>query len=339
MTDRPGHHPPLAPSTELVLAAPARLVAARPEGDAVTAVALWAGPAAADETLSFLTATIRNPNTRRAYHRAVSRFVAWCAQRSIDIRHVTAPAVAAHIDELKRSMQPPSVTLHLSALRHWFDKLVLGHVLPYNPAHAVRGERQSKTRGKTPVFDARDAKQLFVSIDASTLRGARDRALMGIMLYSFGRIGAVLKMAVRDYAGRGTSGPTFVLHEKGGRFHRVAAHHKACEYLDAYIALAGFGQQPSAALWQGLRQGKLSGKRLTQDRACEVVKERCRAAALPDEFCNHSFRATGITIFRKRGGDLATAQRMAAHADIRTTRIYDHSDAEIERAEVETVQL
>jgi site-specific recombinase XerD len=55
--------------------------------------------------------------------------------------------------------------------------------------------------------------------------------------------------------------------------------------------------------------------------------------------CNHTFRATGITLFRKNGGDLRVAQQIAAHADIKTTAIYDHSGEDLQRAEVERVQL
>ena len=35
-------------------------------------------PAAAERTLEFFTANIRNPNTRKAYARAVGEFAAWC---------------------------------------------------------------------------------------------------------------------------------------------------------------------------------------------------------------------------------------------------------------------
>src|SRR4051812_13281839 len=106
-------------------------------GDAIAIVAVWAGRAAAHETWWFFSATIRNPNTRRAYHRAVTRFIAWCAARGIDLRELNAPLVAAHIDELKQTLQRASVKIHLATLRHWCDQLVLGHVLPFNRAAAV----------------------------------------------------------------------------------------------------------------------------------------------------------------------------------------------------------
>ena len=46
-------------------------------------------------------------------------------------------------------------------------------------------------RGKTPVLTEDQARHLLDSIDVTTMVGLRDRALIGVMIYSFARIGAV----------------------------------------------------------------------------------------------------------------------------------------------------
>ena len=86
--------------------------------------------------------------------------------------------------------------LRLAAIRHLFDWLVNGQVVPVNPAHTVRGPRHVVTSGQTPVLDPAEARALLDSIDVSTPAGLRDRALIGLMVYSFARIGAALGMAV-----------------------------------------------------------------------------------------------------------------------------------------------
>jgi cytochrome c biogenesis protein ResB len=68
----------------------------------------------------------------------------------------------------------------------------------------------------------------------------------------------------------------------------------------------------------------------------DMVKSRCKAAGLSEEFCNHTFRGTGITVFLQNGGSLETAQDMANHSDPRTTKLYDRREdlatlSEIER--------
>jgi integrase len=67
------------------------------------------------------------------------------------------------------------VKQHLAALRMLFDWLVVGYVLEVNPAHAVRGQKYSQKKGKTPVLDREEARALLAAIDTGSLTGLRDR--------------------------------------------------------------------------------------------------------------------------------------------------------------------
>jgi hypothetical protein len=50
-------------------------------------------------------------------------------------------------------------------------------------------------------------------------------------------------------------------------------------------------------------------------------------------------RATGITSFLENDGELEAAQRIAAHSDSRTTKLYDRRDQRIEQGEIERVRF
>lgn len=301
----------------------------------------WAGEHGAARTFEFLAAAISNLHTRRAYHRATTRFMCWCVGRELALEHVQSPHVALYLEELGRTLGVPSVKQHLSALRHWFDWLVTGHVLRINPASAVRGPRYVQHVGKTPVLERDQAKALLDSIVGDDVLARRDKALLAVMLFSFARVGAVVRMKVRDYQGAGTSRACFVLHEKGGRHHPVPAHHQAAELVDAYIAVSGLQGVPHAPLWQGARgaAGRLSGSAITERAVLAIVKRRCKAVGLPPNICNHSFRATGITLHQDAGGDLEAARQLAGHASVKTTQLYNRSGDMRRRAEVERVQL
>jgi site-specific recombinase XerC len=67
-------------------------------------------------------------------------------------------------------------------------------VVPINPAGSVRGPRHVVTSGQTPVLDPAEARVLLDSIDTSTVVGLRDRALIGLMVYSVSRISAALEL-------------------------------------------------------------------------------------------------------------------------------------------------
>ena len=111
--------------------------------------------------------------------------------------------VAAYIRALGKDFEKPTVKQHLAAIRMLFDWLVVGQVLAINPAHAVRGPKHVVKRGKTPVLTPDEARKLLDSIDVTTLVGKRDRAMIGVMAYSFSRVSAAAAMRVEDYYSAG----------------------------------------------------------------------------------------------------------------------------------------
>ena len=106
--------------------------------------------------------------------------------------------VATWIEAATRELAAPSVKQRLAAICHLFDWLVTGQVVPVNPAASAHGPRHVVTSGQISVLDPSEARALLDRIDTSTVVGLRDRALIGLMVYSFARIGAALGMTVED---------------------------------------------------------------------------------------------------------------------------------------------
>ena len=314
---------------------------------AVPAIIADAGERAAHATLEFFTARIPNAHTRKAYGRAVFAFCSWCERNRVSLAGLTAPTVSAYLAGLRDGgdgLSLASIKLTASAIRHWLDFLTERGVLDHNPARSVRTERLVVREGKTPVFSRDEGRKLFAALDAEAETGdilaLRDRALMAIMLYGFVRVGAAVGMRVRDFEDEGELA-SLVLREKGGKERRIACHHKAREYLRAYVAAAGFEPRAKEGLFQSApgRRPVLTGEAMSIDDALRAVKRRCKAAGLPSSLCNHSFRAAGITLHQENGGRLEDAQELAGHADARTTRLYVRKSRKIAQAEVERVQL
>ena len=150
--------------------------------------------ATAQRVLEFFTANIRNPHTRKAYATAVRGFAAWTDTVGIThLRYIKPLHVAAYIEQLQSRLSAPSVKLQLAAIRMLFDWLVVGQIVPTNPASAVRGPKHSLKKGKTPALTAEEARDLLDSIATRSPVGLRDRALIALMIYTFARVGAVLK--------------------------------------------------------------------------------------------------------------------------------------------------
>jgi site-specific recombinase XerC len=142
----------------------------------------------------------------------------------------------------------------LAAIRYLFDWLVTGQVVPINPASYVRGPSHSVKRGKTPVLDPSEARQLLDSIDVTTPSGLRDRALIGIMVYSFARIGAALAMKVEDVYVQNRRLWVY-LHEKGDKRHEMPCHTRLEAYPHAYIDGYGIASDPKEPLFPAIRRG------------------------------------------------------------------------------------
>src|SRR6202140_996964 len=155
------------------------------------ALVINAGERASVRFLEFFASAIRNPHTRRANARAVGDFLAWCAGAGVPSLSAVQPLhVAAWIELQTQTLAAPTVKQHLAAIRHLFDWLVIGQIVPHNPAASVRGPSHTARQGKTAVLDASEARQLLDSIDVTTPIGLRDRALIGLMVFSFARVGA-----------------------------------------------------------------------------------------------------------------------------------------------------
>ena len=312
-------------------------------------------PKAAKRVLEFFTAQINNDHTRKAYLNATRRFAEWCDGHGIgQLADVQAFHVAAFVKHLQGEFSPPTVKQHLAALRMLFDWLVTGHILEVNPAHAVRGPKYVVRKGKTPVLTTEEARELLDSIqtvqrtkrrkgtefEEPSLVGLRDRALVGVMVYTFARVSAVLKMKVRDYFVERRRG-WVRLHEKGGKEHAVPCHHNLERYLDAYLAAAGIADDPGGPLFRTAagRTGKLTGKPLWQQDVYRMIQRRAQVAGIKTRIGNHTFRATGITAYLKNGGTLETAQQIANHESPRTTKLYDRRQEEISLDEVERITI
>lgn len=301
--------------------------------ECVPAMVTNAGPEASRRYLEFFAASIRNPNTRSAYLVAAQKFFAWCEHHAIGpLPSLQRLHVAAYVEQLTQRQSAPTVKQNLAALRMLFAFL---RVPAENPAEGVRGPRHVVRTGRTPVLSAGQARALLDSIPPTSLIGLRDRALLAAMVYSFGRISAVVGLDVADYH---TSGARrwFRLREKGGKEHGVPVHHRAEEYLDVYVARAGITDGP---LFRATHRGAITDRRMSRFAAWEMVKRRARAAGLPEETTNHTFRATGITVYLENGGTIENARNIAAHASLRTTQCYDRRSEAVTLDEISRIRL
>src|SRR6201987_915276 len=173
-----------------------------------------------------------------------------------------------YIETLQRQAAPPTVKQHMAAIRMLFSWFTEKGVLAMNPAREVKTERFSRTEGKTPAFVEGEVQKLLDTIETSRPPALRDRALLGVLAYTFARIGAVVNLKVEDYY---PSGKRFLLRfkEKGGKEKELPVHHKLEELLDQYLKASGLEKEPESPLFPASigKTGKLSRRALVRTRS------------------------------------------------------------------------
>lgn len=292
---------------------------------------------------------LSSPHTARAYQQAVHRFMRHVEDRRLTLRAITPGVVSAYIAGLSQpseskdgrltSLATPSRKLHLAALRHFFDKAVERHAIILNPAASVRGPRYSVTEGKTPAIEPRDARRIVESIEATTPRGLRDRAVVATLIFTAARVGAVAGLRREGFF---SDGRQFYLRlaEKGGKQRTIPARHDLQAYIEDYLAAAPC--LPSSGplfLTSPGRGGRLSALPMSANDMLRMVKRRFLAAGLPArDLCCHSFRAGTATNLLEQGVDPAEVQFLLGHSDPRTTRLYDRRQLSVSRNIVERIK-
>jgi site-specific recombinase XerD len=323
-------------------------------------------PEAQERFLEFFLAEIRNENTRKAYGRAVARFLRWAGRQGLSLKGITPMAVSVYVEHLKGQLAPATVKQHLSALRRLFGYLQAGNVLPENPAEPVRGPKHNPREGSTPILTAEEARSFIEGLPTGSIKDKRDKALIGILTYTFARVSAITKMRRKDYYRAGRRWKVR-LKEKGGKQRDVPLHHKAKDYLDAYVEAANWDsaeEKPGADKAPGEAQGDYSGepgraqkrnlplfrtvtraktlsrRPMSRTSVLRMVKTRAEDAGLdPSRVCCHTFRGTGITAYLENGGKLEVAQHIAGHADASTTKLYDRRKELVSKEEVEKIGI
>lgn len=309
------------------------------DGDRLPAMVERGGSAARFAWEEFIFGKLRNPYTRARYKHAIRKFLEHCDRLGKDLTNVSPRDVGNYLDSLDYAASTKK--LHLSGLRHFFDTLVTRHVVVLNPAASVRGERLQVIEGKTPEITIDQCRRLMASVDTSSVIGLRDHAILGILIYTAARVGAIAKLRFGDFY---DIGDQFCLRfrEKGGKQREIPVRHDLQRFIQEYIDASGLDATEKATpLFRTTvrRTKELTRNGMTAGDMGRMVKRRMRGAGLSDRLSPHSFRVTTITDLLSQGVPLEDVQNLAGHADPRTTRLYDRRQRKVTRNIVERISV
>lgn len=262
-------------------------------------------------------------NYRLSVQRTLERFADWCAEHDYSPEDIDEPLLAEYHRWLRGEcrLAASSCRISLVHLRQFFRYLAREKVLPSNPAALLECGRAGRPLPET--LGAETVNTLLQSIDPSDLPyGARDRAMLE-MLYGSGlRVSELVNLRADQVDWE----ENFLrITGKGNKTRYVPLGGVAAKALRSYLAHAR-----SRLLRNGRRADVLflsnRGERLTRDRVRQIIKERARAAGLPENVYPHIMRHSFATHLLENGADLRVIQDMLGHASLSTTQIYTHVD-------------
>lgn len=274
-------------------------------------------------------ANIDNPRTRRAYRIDIGDFQNFVAiHRPEEFRTVTRAHVIAWRKSLEqREVAGSTIRRKLSALSSLFDHLCEANAVTHNPVKGVKRPKSEANEGRTPAIGDGQARKLLDAPSAETIKGKRDRAILATFLFHGLRCEELCTLKVKDlHLRRGVQ--HLRIHGKGNKLRFVPAHPAAAERINDYLQAAGHVEDAGGALFRPVRNQMTNdlNKPLTPAAIYHcVVKKYARDIGLDvPGFCVHALRATAATNALEHEADIAKVQEWLGHANIATTRLYDH---------------
>ena len=271
-------------------------------------------------------ANLSNASTRRAYENAVRDFMRFTGiEQPKEFRTVTRAHIIAWRNDLAgRTLGGSTIRHRLASLASLFEYLCEKNAVTHNPVKGVERPKTESGKGKTPALGDHQARKLLDAPDKDTIKSKRDRAILSTLLFHALRREELCKLKVRDFRRARKGVPHLKVSGKGGKTRYLPLHPGTNGLINDYLDAAGHGTDENGALFRPIRNnrtGRLE-RAITADGVYKLV--RAYSAQLGFEIGAHALRATAATNALDHEADIAKVQEWLGHANIATTRIYDH---------------
>ena len=271
-------------------------------------------------------ANLSNPSTRRSYENAIRDFMRFTGiVRPTEFRSVTRAHIIAWRDDLvRRELGGSTIRHRLASLASLFEYLCEKNAVTHNPVKGVERPRSESGEGKTPAIGDHQARELLTAPAKDTIKSKRDRAILSTLLFHALRREELCKLKVKDARHARKGVPHLKVSGKGGKTRYLPLHPGTHALIHDYLDAAGHGADENGALFRPVsnsRTGRLD-RAITANGIYQLV--RTYSARLGFEIGPHSLRATAATNALDHQADIAKVQEWLGHANIATTRIYDH---------------
>lgn len=303
-------------------------------------VARWSAPAADHHPAAVYLARLA-PGSRRTMRQALDRIAALMTNGAADaitmpwaaVRYQHAAAVRSG---LAGDLAPATTNKHLAALRGVLKEAWrLGQMTAEDYHRAadlpvVRGATLPRGR----QLSQRELRELFAACRASSMRSARDAALLALAYGGGLRRAELVGLDRSDFDL--VSGAVSVRRAKGQKARIVYATHGSLAAIGAWIKVRGENDGP--LLHPVSKSDRIIERRMTPQAVLDILRRLAGSAGIP-RFSPHDLRRTFISDLLEAGADIATVQHLAGHANVQTTAQYDRRGDRTRRKAAEMLHI
>ena len=264
--------------------------------------------------------TLGSPESKRAYEFAIDDFVAWyCSEPRLAFSKTVV--LRYRLDLEGRRLSPATINLRLAAVRRLaYEAADTGLLSPELAASIARVKGAKRIGVRLGNWlTAEQSQTLLRAPDAESLKGRRDRAILGVMLACGLRRSEVADLTVQHFQQREEHWVIADLIGKAAHIRTVPVPGWVKATIDGWMAAAGITAGP---LFRCIsRWGTIWGEGITEKVIWHVVKESAAQAGIA-KLSPHDCRRTCVRLCRAAGGELEQIQFLLGHVSVETTERY-----------------
>src|SRR4030095_10933345 len=261
--------------------------------------------------------SLRSPESQRSYRRSIEDFVSWyCSEPRLSFNKTVVTRYRIHLQD--KLLAPGTINVRLAAVRRLAYEAADAGLLSPELAAGIRRVKGAKKLGIRlgNWLSASEARALWESPDAETLKGKRDRAIIAVLLGCGLRRRELADLTFDHLQRREDHWAIVDLIGKGGHVRTVPIPDWVKQFLDEWFAAAEIG---TGKLFRCVcRAGTVWGDGMTEKVVWHVVKMQAKRLEIP-KLAPHDLRRSCARFCHAAGGELEQIQFLLGHVSVQTT--------------------
>jgi site-specific recombinase XerD len=264
--------------------------------------------------------SLRSRESQRGYRHSIDEFITWyCSEPRLSFNKTVVTRYRIHLED--RQLAPGTINVRLVAVRRLAYEAADSGLVRTDLAAGIRRVKGAKKLGVRlgNWLTAEEARRLWQSPGAETLKGKRDRALLSVLLGCGLRRRELAELTVDVLQRREDHWAIVDLIGKGGHIRTVPVPDWVKQTIDEWLSAAGI---VSGRVFRCVcRAGKIWGNGMSERVVWHVVKKYASKLNL-DRLAPHDLRRSCARLCHAAGGEMEQIQFLLGHVSVQTTERY-----------------